>query len=288
MNPGGEPGRDEDGLPPVDVDIPDDARELDREVLAYQREQRALRRRARWARLLGPLHQHGAILPLIASCVALSMLAGTLLSVFSISPAAAPVLSHSASPGAGAGANAGLGANAGASAGASSGATSGTSAQASPSRPAPEASRLPLGTVYVDGKATAVRGLVRAVLVLVPRGCRCQQAVQQVTTQAARAGVRRVYFVGTADRMTDVTQLTRTAGLGTAVAVKDATNVLGAAYHPAGLTIVLVQADATTSVRRHLVAGQFQLEDQLRQLGTTGQGASPQPGSAASVVPTPT
>jgi hypothetical protein len=278
VNPGGEPGRDEGGLPPVDVELPDDARELDREVLAYHREQRALRRRARWARLLGPLHQHGAILPLIASCVALSMLAGTLLSVFSISPAAAPVLSHSASPGA----------NPGASSGTSSGATSGTSSQASPSRPAPEASRLPLGTVYVRGKATAVRGLVRAVLVLVPRSCRCQQAVQQVTTQAARAGVRRVYFVGTADRMTDVTQLTRTAGLGTAVAVKDATNVLGAAYHPAGLTIVLVQADATTSVRRHLVAGQFQLEDQLRQLGTTGQGASPQPGSAASVVPTPT
>ncbi len=270
MNPGGEPGRDEGGLPPVDVDIPDDARDLDREVLAYHREQRALRRRARWARLLGPLHQHGAILPLIASCVALSMLAGTLLSVFSISPAAAPVLPHSANPGA------------------SSGATSGTSSQASPSRPAPESSRLPLGTVYVGDKATAVRGLVRAVLVLVPRSCRCQQAVQQVTRQAARAGVRRVYFVGTADRMTDVTQLTRTAGLGTAVAVKDATNVLGAAYHPAGLTIVLVQADATTSVRRHLVAGQFQLEDQLRQLGTTGQGASPEPGSAASVVPTPT
>ena len=278
MNPGGEPGRDEGGLPPVDVDIPDDVRELDREVLAYHREQRALRRRARWARLLGPLHQHGAILPLIASCVALSMLAGTLLSVFSISPAAAPVLSHSANPGA----------SSGASSAASSGATSGTSSQASPSRPATEASSLPLGTVYVSGKATAVRGLVRAVLVLVPRGCRCQQAVQQVTTQAARAGVRRVYFVGTADRMTDVTQLTRTAGLGTAVAVKDATNVLGAAYHPAGLTIVLVQADATTSVRRHLVAGQFQLEDQLRKLGTTGQGASPQPGSAASVVPTPT
>lgn len=278
MNPGGEPGRDEGGLPPVDVDIPDDARELDREVLAYQREQRALRRRARWARLLGPLHQHGAILPLIASCVALSMLAGTLLSVFSISPAAAPVLSHSASPGA----------SSAASSAAGSGATSGTSSQASPSRPATEASSLPLGTVYVGGKATAVRGLVRAVLVLVPRGCRCQQAVQQVTAQAARAGVRRVYFVGTADHMTDVTQLTRTAGLGTAIAVKDATNVLGAAYHPAGLTIVLVQADATTSVQRNLVAGQFQLEGRLRQLGTTGQGASPQPGSAASVVPTPT
>jgi hypothetical protein len=278
VNPGGEPGRDEDGLPPVDVDIPDDARELDREVLAYQREQRARRRRARWARLLGPLHAHGAILPLVASCVALSMLAGTLLSVFSISPASAPVLSHSANPGV----------SSSASPGGSSGATSGTSSQARPSRPATEASRLPLGTVYVRGKATAVRGLVRAVLVLVPHGCRCQQAVQQVTTQAAHAGVRRVYFVGTADGMTDVTQLTRTAGLGTAVAVKDATNVLGAAYHPDGLTIVLVQADATTSVQRRLVAGRFQLEDQLRQLGSTGQGASPQPGPAALVVPTPT
>jgi hypothetical protein len=176
------------------------------------------------------------------------------------------VLSHSASPGA--------------SVGASSGDTGST--------PPTDASSLPPGTVYVDGKATSVRGLVRAVLVLVPHGCDCQQAVQQVAAQAAHAGVRRVYFVGTADGMTDVTQLTRTAGLGTAVAVKDATNVLGAAYHPAGLTIVLVHADATTTVHRNLVAGQFQLEDQLRQLGTKGRSASPQPGSAASVVPTPT
>ena len=263
MNPGGEPGRDEGGLPPVDVDIPDDARELDREVLAYRREQRALRRRARWNRLLGPLRQHGAILPLVASCVALSMLAGTLLSVFSISPAAAPVLSHSASSGASPGRDAG----------------SGT---------ATDASMLPQGTVYVDGKATAVRGLVRAVLVLVPSGCGCQRALKQVTTQAARAGVQRVYFVGTASAMTDVTQLAQTAGLGTAVAVNDATNVLGSAYHPAGLTIVLVRGDATTTVQRHLVAGQFQLQDRLRELGTTGRIASPQPGSAASVVPTPT
>ena len=259
MNPGGEPGRDEGGLPPVDVDIPDDARELDREVLAYHREQRAARRRARWNRLLGPLRRHGAILPLVASCVALSMLAGTLLSVFSISPASAPVLSRPASPG-----------------------------QRPPSTPATDRRSLPPGTVFVSGKATPVRGLVRAVLVLVPSRCRCGQAVRQVTTQAARAGVQRVYFVGTASAMTDVTQLAQTAGLGTAVAVKDATNVLGHAYHAAGLTIVLVRADATTTVHRNLVAGQFQLEDQIRQLGTTVRSASPKPGSAVSVVPAPT
>jgi hypothetical protein len=257
VNPGGEPGRDEGGLPPVDVEIPDDARELDREALAYQREQRALRRRARWNRLLGPLRKHGAILPLVASCVALSMLAGTLLSVFSISPASAPVLSHSASPG-------------------------------PRSAPATDRASLPKGTVFVGGRATSVRGLIRAVLVLVPPGCGCGQALRQVTAQAAHAGVRRVYFVGTTNVMADVTQLTRTAGRGAAVAVKDATNVLGSAYHPAGLTIVLVRADATTIVQRNLVAGQFQLEDQLRQLGTGDSSASPVPGSAASVVPTPT
>ena len=41
MTPGGGSGRDE---PPLDIQIPDDARELDRDVLAYRREMRAQRR----------------------------------------------------------------------------------------------------------------------------------------------------------------------------------------------------------------------------------------------------
>ena len=257
VNPGGEPGRDEGGLPPVDIEIPDDARELEREVLAYHREQRARRRRARWDRVLGPLRGHGAILPLIASCVALSMLAGTLLSVFSISPASAPVLSHSAGP----------------------------ASKSAPAAGADGRSLLPNGTVLVGGKATPVHGLVSAVLALVPARCRCDQALQQLTAQAARARVR-VFFVGTTNAMADVTQLARTDGQGTAVAVKDAGNVLGSAYHPAGLTIVLVRADASTTVRRNLNPG-FQLEDQLRTLGAGARSAAPEPGSAASVIPTP-
>ena len=48
MNPGGGSGWDE---PPLDIQIPDDARELDREVLAYHRELRAKRRRNRLRRL---------------------------------------------------------------------------------------------------------------------------------------------------------------------------------------------------------------------------------------------
>ena len=251
VNPGGEPGRDDGGLPPVDIEIPDDARELEREVLAYRRELRARRRRARWDRVGGPLRGHGALLPLVASCVALSMLAGTLLSVFSISPASAPVLSHSAAP-----------------------APSGRSS-------------LPPGTVLINDEVTPVRSLVPAVLVLVSPNCDCGQAVREVTVQARQAGVKRVYLVGTTGKMADVTKLARTAGPA-AVAVEDSTNVLVGAYHPAGLTIVLAKADATTSVQRNLERGQIQLEEQLRQIGATAQGASPTPGSAVSVLPTPT
>jgi len=266
VNPGGEPGRDDGGLPPVDTEIPDDARELDREVLAYRREQRARRRRARWDRILGPLRGHGALLPLVAGCVALSMLAGTLLSVFSISPASAPVLSRSAPP-------------------ASRPASRPASVPAS--QPTSDAaSRLPAGTVVVKGKTIPVRSLRSLVLALVPAGCNCSQTLRQLTTQAARARVQ-VYFVGTPSAMPDVNTLARTAGQGTAVAVKDAENVLGSAYHHAGLTIVLVRADASATVHWNVTGG-FQLEDQLRMLGAGASSASPEPGPATSASPTST
>ena len=257
VNPGGEPGRDDGGLPPAGIEIPDDARELDREVLAYHREQRARRRRARWDRALGPLRGHGAILPLVAACVALSMVAGALLSVFSISPASAPVLSHSAAP----------------------------APRSAPATAAGSRLPLPAGTVVVSGKAVPVRGLAGAVLALVPAHCGCDASLGQLTEQATRAGVR-VYFVGSPEVMADVTRLARTAGQGTAVAVSDADNVLRAAYHPAGLTVVLVRADTSATVQRNLAAG-FQLGDQLRALNASRPGGA-QPGPAASAVPAAT
>src|SRR5215468_10026340 len=65
VNIGGDPGRDDYGLPPVDIEIPDDARELDRDVQAYRRELRALRwrRRTRW--LVVPLGRDGMVLTLL-------------------------------------------------------------------------------------------------------------------------------------------------------------------------------------------------------------------------------
>lgn len=83
MNVSGDPGRDDSGLPPIDIEIPDDARELDRDVQAYYRELRALRWRRRTRRWHYPLTRDGLVLPLLAGCLALTLLAGTMLTVFS-------------------------------------------------------------------------------------------------------------------------------------------------------------------------------------------------------------
>jgi hypothetical protein len=88
VNPGGGSGWDE---PPLDIQIPDDARELDRDVLAYHRELRAQRRRTRLRRLAGPFAPfaaHGNFMPLLASILAVCLVAGAMLSVATFSPAA--------------------------------------------------------------------------------------------------------------------------------------------------------------------------------------------------------
>jgi len=81
------PGWDE---PPLDVQVPDDARELDRDVLAYHRELRARRRRRTWRRLTSPFAGQGTILPLLASILAVCLVAGAMLSVATFSPATTP------------------------------------------------------------------------------------------------------------------------------------------------------------------------------------------------------
>jgi hypothetical protein len=87
VNPGGGSGWDE---APLDIQIPDDARELDRDVLAYHRELRAQRRRKRLRRLTGPFSGPGTVMPLLASILAVCLVAGAMLSVATFSPATAP------------------------------------------------------------------------------------------------------------------------------------------------------------------------------------------------------
>jgi hypothetical protein len=235
-------GRDDGSLPPVNIVIPDDARELDRDVLAYRRELRARRRRQRIMRLFGPLRRRGlsgqaAILPLIATCVALSMLAGAMLSVMTISPAKAPTVS-----------------------GPQAAATAGTPAGLT---------ELPAGNVRIDGGIEPVRSLVSSALALIPAGCDCGTALRRLADQATAAQVS-LYFVGSGAVMPQLASLTAQYGEGAALAVYDTGNLLGAAYHPAALTVLLVYSDATAAVRTNLPAG-FQLTSALRELGQPGR-----------------
>jgi hypothetical protein len=234
-----EPGRDDGSLPPVNVVIPDDARELDRDVLAYRRELRARRRRQRLTRVLRPLRLpefggHAAILPLIAACLAISLVGGALLSVVTMSPAAAPTLSAPR-----------------------------TSGQPSAGT-ADTLTELPAGTVQVDGRAVLARSLVTGAIALIPANCGCAAALGRLAAQAVGAHVN-LYFAGAGQVIAQLPALVASYGAGAAVPVEDNDGVLSAAYHPAGLTVLLVFRNATAEVLRDLPVN-FQLAPTLRQL----------------------
>lgn len=247
-----EPGRDDGSLPPVNIVIPDDARDLDRDVLAYHREMRARRRRQRLLRLIRPFGRPGfggqvAIVPLIAVCLALSLVGGALLSVATVSPASAPTL-----------------------------------------RPTPPAqspglaqtlTELPQGTVQLDGRTVPVRSLASSVIALVPASCGCGAELERVAAQASAAHVS-LYFAATGAGIAQLPALTARYGDGAAKPAADTHGVLSGEYHPAGLTVLLVFSDATAVVRRNL-GDAFQLGVTQRSLMTTGNSQVPgRPASA--------
>ncbi len=236
-----EPGRDDGSLPPVNIVIPDDARELDRDVLAYRRELRASRRRRRFLRIFRPprVLRFGAptaIIPLIAACLAISLVGGALLSVATMSPAAAPTLAAQPS----------------------------AQAAASPGAIAP----LPTGTVQLAGRAVPVRSLAPSVVALIPAGCGCGTALGRVAAQAVAAHVS-LYFAGAGSVIRQLPALIASYGDGAAVAAADTGGVLSGAYHPAGLTLLLVYQDATAATVRDL-SGNFQLAQALGKLKLDG------------------
>lgn len=233
-----EPGRDDGSLPPVNIVIPDDARELDRDVLAYRRELRAKRRRQRLLRLFKPfqateLGGHAAIIPLFAACLAICLVGGALLSVATMSPASAPTVSAPQTTG------------------------------------SPEGMReLPAGNVQINGHAVPVRSLVTSTIAIIPANCGCGTALDRLATEAVAAHVG-LYFAGTGAAIPQLPDLTARYGDGAAVAVADDNDVLSDAYHPAGLTVLLVFKDATAEVVRNLPAS-FQLTSALHELRLPG------------------
>jgi hypothetical protein len=243
-----EPGRDDGNLPPVNIVVPDDARELDRDVLAYHRELRARRRRQRALRLFRPFRVRdargqAAIVPLIAACLAISLVGGALLSVVTMGPALAP--------------------------------TVGTRQSAAASAAPPAIlTRLPAGDIQLDGRTATVQSMASSVVALIPAGCRCDTKLSRLSRQAVAAHVR-VYFAGSGPVIPQLTGYTKNDGDGAAVTAADSGNVLGTAYHPGGrLTVLLVYKDATARVFRGL-SDSFQLTQAMGQL--TGAVAGPGP-----------
>jgi hypothetical protein len=237
-----EPGRDDGNLPPVNIVIPDDARELDRDVLAYRREMRASRRRRRLLRLLRPFRLrefggHAAIIPLIAACLAISLVGGALLSIATMSPASAPTLNSPQ-----------------------------TSPQ--PAKSPADLAALPQGTVQVNGRAAPVRSLVTAAIAIVPANCGCGAALGRLADQAVAAHVG-LYFAGDGAEIPQLPALTSRYGDGAAVEVADDNSVLSRAYHPVGLTVLLVFRDATAESVKNLSGG-FQLTPVLHELKLAG------------------
>ena len=227
VNPGGGPDRDDTGLPPVDVEIPDDARELDRDVQAYRREQRAQRRRRRSGRLQTVVSRDGMVMPLLICCLIFALITGTLLTFFtSTSLDQAGLQGSGTKPG-------GKPASPGASA---------------PSLGPPVATPAPVVGTYpvrVAGRTRAVRTLGPAVLLVASKDCRCSGAISAVAGQAAQAR-EAVYLVSGSGPST---------GLGHGI--KAATDVSGAlaSYQHAGLTAILVTKSGVVSYAQRLLAG---------------------------------
>jgi hypothetical protein len=273
VNTGGDPGRDDYGLPPVDIEVPNDARELARDVHAYHRELRSQRRRLLAKRLSGPLTRDGMVLPLLAGCLALTLLAATLLTVFTVGQGTigGPLTRPSSPPPA---------------AGRPATGRSGTPASLSPAAGAP-GRPLPDAMVLVDGEQEHLTDLTgpgefAVVLALIPPGCKCVHDLRQLAQQVQQ-GNAQTFLVGI--RGADVSDLTGQLGLARTHAVEDSGDMLPALYRDSTtLTAVLVRKD--DSVVR-VVPDQhgFRITAAVRAMASASAAESPLPSAPATATP---
>jgi hypothetical protein len=231
VSPGSEPERDDTGLPKVDVEIPDDARELDRDVQAYHREQRARRRNLRSRRLHGLLSRDSMVVPLLICCLVFALISGTLLTLFT----ATSIDQGLPGPGAGSGP---------------------LSAPVGTQAPA-----LAADTVKVQGVQRSLGSLGPAVLLMVPAKCSCTASVKQIA-QLARGQHIRDYLLYTGGSRAQAIRLASEVRQGI-VPAQDVTGRLE--QNGVGLTAFIVTGGGNVSYFRRLDVTQHLGE--LLQLG---------------------
>jgi hypothetical protein len=231
---------DDYGLPKVDIVVPDDARELDRDVLAYRRELRQKRRRERWQRLARPFTRYGLAAPFIASAVLVALISGVLMTVVSPRPTDHAI-------------------------------------QVPPTgvarhRPGEAGGGLPAGTLVVGDRRMPVDTLINVagVILIVPRDCRCDATVTRVAQQAAGQRLQAWLIADgrTGKDADDVRRLADTVPRGQAIPAEDPDRLLYTTFRGAGLTAVLVRPD---KIVRDVVRGlrpDRNLAPDLRALST--------------------
>jgi hypothetical protein len=244
VNQGGEPGHDDYGLPSVDIQVPDDARDLYRDVQAYHRELRALRRQERSKRWREPLRKSGLAVPVIAGFLILAMIAGMILTMFSANPNFAGSIAgpldgprsklHAAGP-------------QGSSAKASSpaGATART--------PAGRVASLPARPIVVSARSPlTLRAPTAAAIAVIPAKCNCSGEIRRLLARARSAGVS-VYLAGSRDSgIAALSSIAPTAYNGTAVLAIDVHNALARAFPPHRLEVLLVDSRGAVTARSGL------------------------------------
>ncbi|WP_141578580.1 hypothetical protein [Actinomadura sp. WMMA1423] len=227
---GGDPEPDDYGLPRIDVVVPDDARELERDVVAYHRERRRRRRRARVRRLYRPLTRFGIAIPLIAGALLVALLSGVLMTALGPRPAPRP-----------------------------------TSAQLAP-RPSASPGRvgglLPdrrVDLVTADRTSTRLRDLRPGVIAIVPPGYRCERVVAELAGRTREYTLNfwlvadpRPAGAGKPASLKELRACAGTAHNGAPQILEDRDGVLAGAYSPApgtpgptgtGITAVFVRPD---------------------------------------------
>jgi hypothetical protein len=221
--------------------VPDDARELDREVLAYRREERRRRRRTRRQRLTSPLTRYGLAAPIIAGALLIALVSGTLITVFGPRPAPRAARAPVAE------------------------------------RPTAEPGRiggvLPDGQITVPGHRKQIIDLRPAVIVIVPPACRCESTVDELSRQTERYRIGLYLVADRRDARTSAEESTKEmrklAGAArhtVAIVAQDDNPMLAETYHAAGLTAVLVHTDGVVAdVLRNLPPGR-NLDDELKRL----------------------
>jgi hypothetical protein len=235
-----------DDWPPLAVDIPDDASELDREVVAYRRELRAGRRRAAFERVffVRRLRRYGLAGPIGVGVLVLVAAVGSLLALLVPSTGSTPPPLPLAAPAAAVGTTGGL---------------------------------LPDIDLQTPGRdeAFSARSVRPAIVALVPRGCDCPEVIRNLAGQATEYRLRLLVVTAEAAEGAAVAEISAGHGMGLAVPAYDVEGALAEAYDLGTTpTAVLVHADGVVKRVVHGVDAATRLEIYLPDLLRAGNAAS--------------